>query len=45
LQRLLDVAFQTGAYDTFDYRKDPPGRLSDADRAWLDQHLRQHGLR
>jgi hypothetical protein len=45
LQRLLDVAFETGAYDTFDYRQDPPGPLSDADRAWLDEHLRQQGLR
>lgn len=45
LQRLIDTVFSSGSYDTFDYRKDPPGPLSDEDRAWLDEHLRNQGLR
>ena len=45
LQPLVDDANRDGGYARINYRKEPPGKLSDEDRAWLDAHLRQQGLR
>ena len=46
LKPILDEVYGLGSYDLdIDYRQDPPSPLSDDDRAWLDQLLRENGLR
>lgn len=36
---------QSGLAAKIDYRREPPMRVADADRAWLDELLKQHKLR
>ena len=46
LQPVIDDVYTIGSYDRLvDYRQAPEPPLSDADRAWLDQLLREKGLR
>ena len=46
LKPILDEVYVLGSYDRdIDYRQDPEPPLSDADRVWLDQLLREKGLR
>ncbi len=46
LKLAVDDAYAVGAYDLrVDYQRDPDPPLSDTDRAWLDDFLRQQGLR
>jgi hypothetical protein len=46
LQALVMDVYQRLGYDSFiDYRADPPPPLSEAELAWINQHLRQQGLR
>ena len=46
LKSVLDDVYAIGSYDSdIDYDLDPEPPLSDADRAWLDQLLREKGLR
>jgi len=46
LKPMLDEVYILGSYDRdIDYQQDPDPPLSDADRAWLDQLLRNQGLR
>ena len=43
---ILDEVYVLGSYDRdIDYELDPEPPLSDADRTWLDQLLREQGLR
>ena len=46
LKPIVDEVYVLGSYDRdIDYQRDPEPSLSDADRAWLDQLLREKGLR
>ena len=46
LKPIIDEVYLLGSYDRdIDYQTDPEPPLSDADRAWLDQLLREQGLR
>lgn len=46
LKPIIDEVYVLGSYDRdIDYEQDPEPPLSDADRAWLDQLLREQGLR
>lgn len=46
LQAVLDRCYEYGAYgDLVDYRVDPEMTLAADDVAWVDEHLRQQGLR
>ena len=46
LKPIIDEVYVLGSYDRdIDYEQDPQPPLSDADRAWLDQMLREQGLR
>jgi hypothetical protein len=46
LQQLLHRVYDQGNFpDSIDYQRDPPTSLSSDQRAWLDQHLREHSLR
>ena len=46
LKPIIDEVYVLGSYDRdIDYRQDPEPPLSDDDRAWLDQLLREKGLR
>ena len=46
LKPVLDEVYVLGSYDRdIDYDLDPEPPLSDTDRAWLDQLLREQGLR
>ncbi len=46
LKPIIDEVYILGSYDRdIDYRQDPEPPLSDDDRVWLDQLLRQQGLR
>ena len=46
LNQVLSAIYAHGTYEMFiDYRQDPEPPLSNADRAWLDQLLREKGLR
>ena len=46
LKPILDEVYILGSYDRdIDYQQDPEPPLSDADRTWLDQLLREKGLR
>ena len=46
LKPIIDEVYVLGSYDRdIDYQTDPEPPLSDADRAWLDQLLREKGLR
>ena len=46
LKPIIDEVYVLGSYDRdIDYQTDPEPPLSDADRTWLDQLLREKGLR
>ena len=46
LKPIIDEVYVLGSYDRdIDYQIDPEPPLSDANRAWLDQLLREQGLR
>jgi hypothetical protein len=46
LQTVFTRCYEQGGFGTkIDYRRDPPTRLDDADRKWLDEHLKQQKLR
>lgn len=46
LKPIIDEVYVLGSYDRdIDYQTDPEPPLSDADRAWLNQLLREKGLR
>jgi hypothetical protein len=46
LQTAFTRCFEQGGFaPRIDYHRDPPTRLEDADRKWLDDHLRQLKLR
>ena len=46
LKPILDEVYVLGSYDRdIDYDRDPEPPLSDPDRAWIDQLLRNQGLR
>jgi len=45
LQPLVDRCFETGRYWKLDHRRDPEPPLSADDSRWLDEALRQAGLR
>ena len=46
LQTVIDDVYQAGSFDLdIDYLEDPEPPLSDSDRVWLDQLLREKGLR
>lgn len=46
LQPLIDRAYEQGRYHRLiDYTQDPPPPLTDAQRQWIDQLLREKGLR
>ena len=46
LKPIIDEVYILGSYDRdIDYEQDPEPPLSDGDRVWLDQLLRQQGLR
>ena len=46
LKPIIDEVYLLGSYDRdIDYQIDPEPPLSDANRAWLDQLLREQGLR
>lgn len=46
LQTVIDDVYAAGSFDLdIDYDHDPASPLADADRAWLDQLLREKGLR
>ena len=46
LQGVIDGVYEAGSFDLdIDYQHDPEPPLSDADRVWLDQLLREKGLR
>ena len=46
LKPIIDEVYFLGSYDRdIDYQQDPEPPLSDADRSWLDQLLREKGLR
>ena len=45
IQPLIDQCYEDGGYGTTDYRADPPPRLSESDRDWLDRLLKERGLR
>ncbi len=46
LKPIIDEVYILGSYDRdIDYQQDPEPPLSDADRVWLDQLLREQGLR
>jgi len=46
LQAVFERCYEYGAYnDLIDYRAHPEIKLSPEDAAWVDEHLRQQGLR
>ena len=46
LNPIIDEVYVLGSYDRdIDYQQDPEPPLSDSDRIWLDQLLREKGLR
>jgi hypothetical protein len=46
LQAVFERCYEYGAYDDLiDYRAHPEIKLSPEDAAWVDEHLRQQGLR
>ena len=46
LKPIIDEVYVLGSYDRdIDYAQDPEPPLSDGDRVWLDQLLREQGLR
>jgi len=45
LQPLLDDCYRDGRDHRIDYRRDPVPRLSEDDSRWIDQLLREQGLR
>ena len=45
LQPLMDQSFKRGRYWMLDYHRDPRPPLAQEDSGWLDELLRQSGLR
>ncbi len=46
LQPMIDRVYRTGRYWLLDYAGDPPGpEWSEDERAWVDERLREAGLR
>jgi hypothetical protein len=45
LQPRIDDCYRDGRYHRIDYRVDPVPRLGEDDACWMDQLLREHGVR